>query len=83
MAIFGFLAVVLWVGPLLDCSQIFLMLSKLSWSGVLASFLAGFYVNLIQAVSTALVMLLCGKALLEKLERIQLKYGMMEDSHGL
>ena len=83
MALFSFFAVVLWVGLLLDCSQILLMLGKRSWSGVLASFLSGFYVNLIQAVSTALVMLLCGKALLEKLERIQLKYGMMEGSNGL
>lgn len=83
MAVFGFLSVVLWVGPLLDCSHIFLMLSKLSWAGILASLLSGFYVNLLQAVSTALVMVLCGKALLEKLERIRLKYGMMEDGNGL
>lgn len=83
MAVFGFFAVVLWVGPLLDCSHIFLMLSTLSRSGILALLQSGFYVNLIQAISTALVMVLCGKALLEKLERIQLKYGMMEDSHGL
>lgn len=83
MAVFGFIAVVLWVGPLLDCSHIFLMLSKLSRSGILASFLSGFYINLTQAVSTSLVMALCGKALLEKLERIQLKYGMMEDGNGL
>lgn len=83
MAVFGFLAVILWVGPLLDCSHLFLMLSKINWAAVGAVLLSGFYVNISQAICTLLVMLLFGKPLLEKLDRIKLKYGMMEDEHGL
>ncbi len=83
MAVFGFFAVILWVGPLLDCSHIFLMLSDINWASVTATFLSGFYVNVSQAVCTVLVMLLFGKPLLEKLDRIKIKYGMMEDENGL
>ena len=83
MAVFGFLAVLLWVGPLLDCSHIFLMLPKIPWASVIATFVAGFYVNVSQAICTALTMFLLGNALLEKLDRVKMKYGMMEDENGI
>ena len=83
MAVFGFFAVILWVGPLLDCSHIFLMLAQINWGGVLATFISGFYVNITQAICTVLVMLILGRPLLDKLDRIKVKYGMMEDENGL
>ena len=83
MAAFGFLGVLLWVGPLLDCSSIFLVLPKITWSAVIATFVSGFYVNVSQAICTALILFLLGNALLEKLDRIKVKYGMMEEDYGL
>ena len=83
MAVFGFFAVILWVGPLLDCSHIFLMLASINWESVMATFVSGFPVNVSQGVCTVLVMLLFGRPMLEKLDRIQVKYGMMEDENGL
>ena len=83
MAVFGFAATLLWIGPLLDSAHVFLMLSTITKEAVIATFAAGFYVNLCQAVSTALVLLLFGSALLEKLERIKTKYGMMERENGI
>ena len=77
MAAFGFLAVLFWIGPLLDCSSIFLMLSRITWKAVKKLFLAGFAMNMIQALCTAAVMLLLGKPFLEKLNRIQVKYGIL------
>lgn len=83
MALFGFFATILWVGPLLDCSHIFLMLSAINRDSVLAALLSGFPVNLSQAICTVLIMLLFGRALLDKLDRVKTKYGMMEDEDGL
>jgi energy-coupling factor transport system substrate-specific component len=83
MAVFGFVCVILWVGPLLDCSHIFLMLSGINWEAVAATFASGFPVNVSQGVCTVLVMVLFGRPLLEKLDRIQDKYGMMADENGL
>ena len=83
MAVFGFLAVVLWVGPLLDTSSVFLMLSDINWNSVLLTYGAGLSVNISQAACTVLIMLLFGRPLLDKLDRIKLKYGMMEDENGL
>lgn len=83
MALFGFFATILWVGPLLDCSHIFLMLSAINRDSVLAALISGFPVNLSQAICTVLIMLLFGRPLLDKLDRVKTKYGMMEDEDGL
>lgn len=83
MAAFGFVTVLLWVGPLLDCASVFLILPKITWASVIATFVSGFYVNISQAICTALILFLLGNALLEKLDRIKLKYGMMEDENGI
>ena len=83
MAVFGFFAVLLWIGPLLDCASVFLFLPKITWTSLIATFISGFYVNISQAVCTALMLFLLGNALLEKLDRIKLKYGMMEENDGI
>ncbi len=78
MAIVGFLANVLWVGPLLDTSHIFIMMPEISFSTITASLASGFPVNISQGISTAIMMFLFGKPLLEKLDRVKQKYGMTE-----
>ena len=78
MAIISFLVVLLVVGPLMDCSGIFIMLNNITWAYVGALFAAGFTVNVIQAVSTAVMLMLFGKPLLDILERIKCKYGIYE-----
>lgn len=76
LAVFGFFAVMLWVGPLLDVCALFLTPITYSLSTVTALLLSGVPMNLSQAACTVVTMLLFGKPLLEKLDRIQRKYGM-------
>ena len=78
MALFGFFAVILWVGPLLDCSTVFLTLSTINLTSAITIFAAGFPANLIQAVCTALALLLLGRPFLDRLERVKMKYGIPE-----
>ena len=79
MAVVGFLTVVFWIGPLLDSAVVFLVLPEITFENVMPFFVSGFPVNIIQGVSTAVVIMLIGKKLLEKLERIRIKYGIMEE----
>lgn len=83
MAIFGAVSVVLVVGPMLDTCTVFLTLSQITWEGALAKYLSGLPVNISQAVATFLVIRLFGEPLLEKLDRVKLQYGMMEDENGI
>lgn len=83
MAVFGFFTMVLFVGPLLDTCAVFLTLPTVTLQTAWPLYISGFPVNVSQGVCTFLVMLLFGRPLLEKLDRIKVKYGMMEDENGL
>ena len=83
MGIFGFFAVLLIVGPILDTSSVFLGLSVITFETAWPIYVSGITVNLSQGLCTLLTMLLFGKPLLEKLDRIKQKYGMMEDEDGI
>lgn len=83
MAIFGFFTVILWIGPLLDCSHLFLMMPEINIATIMATLISGFPVNLSQAVSTVITIMLFGRPLLDKLDRVKQKYGMMENEDGL
>ena len=76
LTVFGFLCILLVVGPLLDTSTFFM--AGFSTSSPLAVYLAGVPVNCVHGSAVALTMLLFGKPLLDRLRRIQIKYGMME-----
>ena len=76
LTVFGFLCILLVVGPLLDTSTFFM--AGFSTSSPLAIYLAGVPVNCVHGSAVALTMLLFGKPLLDRLRRIQIKYGMME-----
>lgn len=78
LAVFGFLTIQLVVGPLLDCCTVFTTESKLSWKFAAAVFAAGVPYNFKHALACAVIMLLFSKPLLEKLERLIVKYGMMD-----
>ena len=78
LAPFGFFIVLLIVGPMLDSSTVFTVLSKFTWESVLLVYGQGVPVNAIHGVSCALTLLLVSKPLLKKLRRLRIKYGMME-----
>lgn len=83
MGIFGFLGVLFFVGPLLDTCTVFLAPITINLKNILAIYVSGFPVNVSQSLCTFAVMFLLGRPLLEKLDRIKIKYGMMEDENGL
>ena len=78
MGFAGFLVVLLFAGPLLDVCNVLMMPIAMTKASILAMFGAGFAVNISQSISTFIVLLLLGKPLLGKLERIKTKYGMEE-----
>lgn len=77
MAVFGFFGIVLWVGPLMDCSGLFLMISTINAESVIVTFANGFPANLSNGICTALTLFLLGRPLLAKLDRVKLKYGLL------
>lgn len=78
LAAFGFFAVLLVVGPLLDCCTLFTTGTAITWKFALAVFTVGLSHNFQHALATAVTLVLFGKPLLWKLNRLRVKYGMLE-----
>ncbi len=79
LGLFGFLTVILLVGPVLDICSLFTMSSSIGWGFALACLTSGFAVNVAHGVSVFITLLLLGKPLLWKLKRLQTKYGIWAD----
>ncbi len=79
MGIVGFAIVLLFVGPLLDTCNLFMMPMEMNLQTILAMYGMGFAVNVSQGISTFIVLFLLGKPLLGKLDRIRTKYGIEEN----
>lgn len=78
VTIFGGLTVLLIVGPLLDTSTLFTMMSMIDTTSAATIYLAGLPINAVHAVAVMLTLFLLTKPMMEKLTRIKIKYGMME-----
>lgn len=78
-AVFGFISIVILVGPILDMSSIFSMGNEITWEWAGAIFLSGLPVNMIHGAATALTLLILCKPMMEKLNRLKAKYGMKSE----
>ena len=78
LSIFGALFVFLIVGPILDTSALFMSASVINKTYILSTYVAGIPINFSQSVATFLTLYLFSEPLLEKINRVKTKYGMME-----
>ena len=74
----GFVIIMLLVGPILDCSTIFTSLTTITWEAVVLILVRGIVYNVPHGISCGLTLLLLGRPMLEKLNRLKTKYGMMD-----
>ncbi|MEG2841984.1 MAG: ECF transporter S component [Ruthenibacterium sp.] len=77
LCVFGGAAVLLLVGPLLDTGALFMMTSVLTPESAATVYLSGLPVNMLHALATVVTLRLVSRPMFEKLDRIQLKYGMI------
>lgn len=78
-AICGAAIVILVVGPILDTCSIFTMGNVINKGMIKAIYLSGLPVNAVHAVATFLTLFFLCKPMVEKLNRIKVKYGMMSE----
>ncbi len=70
------------VGPILDVCSIFTMKLDLSGSAAFAVFAYGLIPNLIHGIAVGLTIFLFAKPMMEKLNRMKVKYGMMGEGES-
>lgn len=78
VSLFGFLVIVVIVGPILDTCTLFTMTTAVSGASAATLYLAGLPVNLIHGAAVFVTLFFLTVPIMDKLDRIKIKYGMME-----
>ncbi len=78
LCIYGFISTFALYGVIADSSTFFTYTTELSWKAYFAVLASGVLFNLIHAAATLVFLLVLAKPMLKKLERVRVKYGLLE-----
>lgn len=78
LCIFGFLTTLVIYGGIMNPASIIMVQTKITWKMIAAAFAAGAPLDIIHALSSALFLWFISEPMIEKLERIKIKYGLIE-----
>ena len=78
LCIYGFLSVVLIYGGIMNPASILMYYGYITPASLVAFYISGIPVDLVHALSTVIFLWFLSRPLLEKLERIKKKYGLIE-----
>ena len=76
MVIYGFIAVMLIYGGIMNPTGVMMYQSNITMEMLLGAYASGLYFDLIHAVSTAVFLLIGARPMLDKLDRLKNKYKM-------
>lgn len=79
LAIFGGISVFFVYGGIMNPASVIMFQSKISFPMIVTSWVTGAPFDLIHATATVFFLLTMGDTMLEKLDRIKVKYGLVED----
>ena len=78
LSIFGGLTALIIYGGLMNPAYVLMYSDNPTWPMFLTAYLMGFPLDLVHAIATALFLWLVSQPMLEKLDRIKVKYGLLE-----
>ena len=79
LAVFGaFTAVIIYGGIMNPASVIMISSESLKLEAILSSYITGLPMDLVHAVGTVIFLMIAAEPMLEKMERIKVKYGLIE-----
>lgn len=80
LCFYGFMSVIFIFGGIMNFASLVMYTSHITWQGLLAMYISGFPVDLVHAASTVVFLWFGSRPLIEKLERIKKKYGLIQIS---
>ena len=78
LCLYGGLSAFFIYGGIMDLGSLLMFTPKLSWSALLAVYISGLWFNAVHAAATIFFLFVLSRPLIEKLERIKIKYGLLE-----
>jgi energy-coupling factor transport system substrate-specific component len=77
LCVFGFVVTFVLYGLLVDTSAAVMFSSSLTKSALIAAYISGIPFNLVHAISTVVFLAILARPMIEKLERVKKKYGLL------
>ncbi len=77
LCVFGFLCTVIIYGGIMNPASAIMSISELNFDVLAAYYISGLPVDIVHGLSTALFLFLAAEPMLEKLDRIKVKYGIL------
>ena len=78
LCVFGGLGTLIIYGLIVDTSTVVTTQSVITWEKLVAAYVSGFGPNIVHAAATVIFLLILAKPLLGKLNRVRVKYGLLE-----
>ena len=78
LCIFGFLATFIIYGGIMNPSSIIMWQNKINWDMIESAYIMGIPFDLVHALGTAFFLWFISHPMIDKLERIKVKYGLVE-----
>ena len=79
LAVFGGVVVFFVYGGIMNPASVLTFQYKVTWSAIVTSWVIGVPFDLIHGAATVFFLLIAGEPMLEKLDRIKVKYGLVEN----
>ncbi len=78
LCVFGGLATFFIYGGIINIGSLMIFTSKFSWKALLASYISAFWFDMVHAIATVFFLYSFSQPMIEKLDRIKIKYGLIE-----
>ena len=78
LVVYGFLSTLVIYGGIMNPASVIMWQNKITWEMIISSYIVGIPFDLIHALSTTVFLLFISKPMIDKLERIKIKYGLIE-----
>jgi len=78
LCVYGGLSTFFIYGGIIDIGSLLMFTSNFSLKALLSTYISGFWFNMVHAIATIFFLYLISQPMIEKLDRIKIKYGMIE-----
>lgn len=78
LCVFGGLATFFIYGGIINIGSLLIFTSQFSWKALLATYISGFWFDIVHSIATVFFLYTISQPMIEKLERIKIKYGLIE-----
>ncbi|OME18005.1 MULTISPECIES: ECF transporter S component [Paenibacillus] len=78
LCIFGGLATFFVYGGIINIGSLMMFTSEFSWPALMTTYISGFWFDMVHAISTVVFLFFIANPMIEKLDRIKTKYGLIE-----